>query len=131
MRVTPCRATVQAWRQKDIVGYKKKMNDDMVQTSIHHVFALLDNVFAKTRSTDPVKVAAALEGMKIKSFSGDVEIVPALCKGLVIGMQMNVSIGVLPPGRNCCRLRDRNRRKTALGQVRLRAFPEHRGRKGL
>ena len=45
----------------------------MVQTSIHHVFALLDNVFAKTRSTDPVKAAAALEGMKIKSFNGDAE----------------------------------------------------------
>ncbi|CAN5805455.1 branched-chain amino acid ABC transporter substrate-binding protein [soil metagenome] len=59
--------------QKDIVGYKKKMNDDMVQTSIYHVFALLDNAFAKTKSTDPVKVAAALEGMKIKSFNGDVE----------------------------------------------------------
>ncbi|RZL66265.1 MAG: branched-chain amino acid ABC transporter substrate-binding protein [Variovorax sp.] len=59
--------------QKSIDGYKKKMNDDMVQTSIHHVFALLDNAFAKTKSTDPVKVAAALEGMKIKSFNGEVE----------------------------------------------------------
>ena len=59
--------------QKSIDGYKKKMNDDMVQTSIYHVFALLDNAFAKTKSTDPVKVAAALEGMKIKSFNGEVE----------------------------------------------------------
>ncbi len=59
--------------QRDIDGYKKKVNDDMVQTSIFHVFALLDNAFAKTHSTDPVKVAAALEGMKIKSFNGEVE----------------------------------------------------------
>jgi branched-chain amino acid transport system substrate-binding protein len=59
--------------QKSIDGYKKKLNDDMVQTSIHHVFALLDNAFAQTKSTDPVKVAAALEGMKLKSFNGEIE----------------------------------------------------------
>ena len=28
---------------------------------------------AKAKSTDPVKVAAALEGMKFKSYNGDVE----------------------------------------------------------
>ena len=59
--------------QKHLVGFKKRMNDDMTQTSIYHVFALLDNAFAATKSTDPVKVAAALEGMKIKSFNGEVE----------------------------------------------------------
>ena len=59
--------------QKSIDGYKKKMNDDITQASIYHVFALLDNAFAQTKSTDPVKVAAALEGMKIKSFNGEVE----------------------------------------------------------
>ena len=53
--------------------YKKKFNDDMNQFSIYHVFALLDAAFAKTGSTDPVKVAASLEGMKIKSFNGEVE----------------------------------------------------------
>jgi len=59
--------------QRSIDGYKKKFNDDLTQASIYHVFALLDNAFAKTKSTDPVKVAAALEGMKIKSFNGEVE----------------------------------------------------------
>jgi branched-chain amino acid transport system substrate-binding protein len=59
--------------QKSIDGYKKKMNDDLTQASIYHAFALLDNAFAQTKSTDPVKVAAALEGMKIKSFNGEVE----------------------------------------------------------
>ena len=49
------------------------MNDDLTQASIYHAFALLDNAFAQTKSTDPVKVAAALEGMKIKSFNGEVE----------------------------------------------------------
>ncbi|WP_280192080.1 branched-chain amino acid ABC transporter substrate-binding protein [Delftia sp. PS-11] len=53
--------------------FKKKMNDDLTQGSIYHVFALLDAAFAKTSSTDPVKVAAALEGMRIKSFNGEVE----------------------------------------------------------
>jgi len=56
-----------------IDGFKKKFNDDLTQASIYHVFALLDNAFAKVKSTDPVKVAAALEGMKIKSFNGEVE----------------------------------------------------------
>ncbi|MDM0003169.1 branched-chain amino acid ABC transporter substrate-binding protein [Variovorax sp. J22G73] len=59
--------------QQLLNGYKKRMNDDLTQASIYHVFALLDAAFAKTKSTDPVKVAAALEGMKIKSFNGEVE----------------------------------------------------------
>ena len=53
--------------------FKTKMNDDLTQSSIYHVFALLDAAFAKTGGTDPVKVAAALEGMKLKSFNGEVE----------------------------------------------------------
>jgi branched-chain amino acid transport system substrate-binding protein len=59
--------------QKHLVGFKKKMNDDMTQTSIYNVFALLDNAFAQAKSTDPVKVAKALEGMKMKSFNGEIE----------------------------------------------------------
>ena len=54
--------------------FKKKMNDDLTQMSIYNTFALLDAAFTKTKSTDPVKVAAALEGMKIKSFNGEIEI---------------------------------------------------------
>ncbi|WP_304305774.1 branched-chain amino acid ABC transporter substrate-binding protein [Pseudacidovorax intermedius] len=56
-----------------MADFKKRMNDDMTQNSIYHTFALLDAAFVKTKSTDPVKVAAALEGMKIKSFNGEVE----------------------------------------------------------
>jgi branched-chain amino acid transport system substrate-binding protein len=59
--------------QKLLAGYKKKMSDDLTQSSIYHTFALLDAAFVQTKSTDPVKVAAALEGMKIKSFNGEVE----------------------------------------------------------
>ena len=54
--------------------FKKKMNDDLTQMSIYNTFMLLDTAFAKTKSTDPVKVAAAMEGMKIKSFNGEIEI---------------------------------------------------------
>ena len=59
--------------QASMASVKKKFNDDLTQASIYHVFALLDAAFVKTGSTDPVKVAAALEGMKLKSFNGEVE----------------------------------------------------------
>ncbi|WP_019042208.1 branched-chain amino acid ABC transporter substrate-binding protein [Comamonas testosteroni] len=59
--------------QASMESFKKKFNDDLTQSSIYHVFALLDAAFVKTGSTDPVKVAAALEGMKLKSFNGEVE----------------------------------------------------------
>ena len=60
--------------QRLLTGYKKKMNDDLTQSSIYHTFALLDAAFVQTKSTDPVKVAAAMEGMKFKSFNGDIEL---------------------------------------------------------
>ena len=34
---------------------------------------MLADGFVKAKSTDPVKVAAALEGMRFKSFNGEVE----------------------------------------------------------
>jgi branched-chain amino acid transport system substrate-binding protein len=34
---------------------------------------MLSEAFARAKSTDPVKVAAVMEGMKFKSFNGDVE----------------------------------------------------------
>ncbi|WP_234192173.1 branched-chain amino acid ABC transporter substrate-binding protein [Pseudacidovorax sp. NFM-22] len=54
-------------------AYKKKFNDDMYTTVIYTAFSMLNEAFVKTKSTDPVKVAAAMEGMKFKSFNGDVE----------------------------------------------------------
>uniref|UniRef100_UPI0005B7E443 ABC transporter substrate-binding protein n=1 Tax=Pseudacidovorax intermedius TaxID=433924 RepID=UPI0005B7E443 len=54
-------------------AYKKKFNDDMYTTVIYTAFSMLTEAFVKTKSTDPVKVAAAMEGMKFKSFNGDVE----------------------------------------------------------
>jgi len=53
--------------------FKKRFNDDLYTTDIYTVYAMLSEAFVRTKSTEPVKVAAALEGMKFKSFNGDVE----------------------------------------------------------
>ena len=53
--------------------YKKKFNDDLYTADIYTVFAMMSEAFAKTKSTDPLKVAAVLEGMKFNSFNGEVE----------------------------------------------------------
>ena len=54
-------------------GFKTKFNDDMYTGAIYHGFAMLTEAFVRTKSTDPVKVAAAMEGMKFNSFNGEVE----------------------------------------------------------
>ncbi|CAM3681626.1 branched-chain amino acid ABC transporter substrate-binding protein [Paracidovorax anthurii] len=56
-----------------VADYKKKFNDDMYTGAVYHAFAMLDAGFVKARSTDPVKVAAVLEGLKFNSFNGEVE----------------------------------------------------------
>jgi branched-chain amino acid transport system substrate-binding protein len=37
------------------------------------IFDVLTQAMAQTKSTDPVKVAAAMHGMKFKGFNGDME----------------------------------------------------------
>ncbi|GAB1386812.1 branched-chain amino acid ABC transporter substrate-binding protein [Melaminivora sp.] len=56
-----------------VTDYKKKFNDDMYTAAIYNGFAMLDNAFVKAKSTDPAKVAAAMEGLKFNSFNGEVE----------------------------------------------------------
>ena len=56
-----------------VVDYKKKFNDDMYTGAVYHAYSMLSEAFAKAKTTDPVKVAAVLEGMKFKSFNGEVE----------------------------------------------------------
>lgn len=53
--------------------FKTKFNDDFYTGSVIHIYTALGEAMAKAKSTDPVKVAAALEGMKFKSYNGDVE----------------------------------------------------------
>ena len=56
-----------------VAGYKKKYNDDYYTMATYTGIAMLAKAFKETKSTDPVKVAAALEGMKVQSLNGEVE----------------------------------------------------------
>jgi branched-chain amino acid transport system substrate-binding protein len=53
--------------------FKAKYNDDFYTASVIRVFEVLGASMAKAKSTDPVKVAAAMEGIKVKTFNGEVE----------------------------------------------------------
>jgi branched-chain amino acid transport system substrate-binding protein len=58
----------------DIVeGFKKKYKDDYYTMATYTAIAMLAKAFKETKSTDPAKVAAALEGMKVQSLNGEVE----------------------------------------------------------
>jgi branched-chain amino acid transport system substrate-binding protein len=61
---------MQKWQDE----FKAKYNDDFYTGSIIRVYQSLGAAMAKAKSTDPVKVAAALEGLKFDSFNGEVEI---------------------------------------------------------
>ena len=52
---------------------KKRYNDDFTPLSGHSAVVMLHQAFKQTGSTDPVKVAWAMEGMKFKSLSGEIE----------------------------------------------------------
>lgn len=54
--------------------FNQRFKDDFYTGSVIHIFNALSEAMAKAKSTDPVKVAAAMEGLKFKSFNGDVEI---------------------------------------------------------
>ena len=59
---------------KEIVeGFKKKYNDDYYAMATYTGIAMLSKAFNDAKTTDPVKVAFAMEGMKWKSLNGDVE----------------------------------------------------------
>ena len=59
-----------AWAKE----FKTKFNDDMYTGSVVRQFEYLGAAMAKAKSTDPVKVAFAMEGLKVKSaFGGEVE----------------------------------------------------------
>lgn len=54
--------------------FNKKFKEDLYTLAAYSAFQMLTDAFVKTKSTDPVKVAAALESMKFKSFNGEVEL---------------------------------------------------------
>jgi branched-chain amino acid transport system substrate-binding protein len=55
------------------MGYDKKYKDDYYTMATYTGIAFLAKAFRETKSTDPVKVAKALEGMKVESLNGEVE----------------------------------------------------------
>ena len=55
------------------MGFQKKFNDDYYTMATYTGIAFLAKAFKETKSTDPVKVAHALEGMKVESLNGEVE----------------------------------------------------------
>ncbi|OYT93939.1 MAG: branched-chain amino acid ABC transporter substrate-binding protein [Burkholderiales bacterium PBB3] len=60
---------MQKWQEE----FKAKTNDDFYTASTIRIFQTLGAAMAKAKSTDPVKVAAALEGIKVDSFNGEIE----------------------------------------------------------
>jgi branched-chain amino acid transport system substrate-binding protein len=59
---------------KEIVAaYKKKYNDDFYAMATYTIVEMLSKAMKDTKSTDPIKVAFALEGMKVNSLNGEVE----------------------------------------------------------
>ena len=54
-------------------GFKKKYDDDFFEMAAYTAVAMLGKAMKETRSTDPVKVAKAMEGMKVQSLNGIVE----------------------------------------------------------
>ena len=55
------------------MGYQKKYDDDYYTMATYSGLRFLAKAFKETKSIDPVKVAAALEGMTINSLNGEVE----------------------------------------------------------
>jgi branched-chain amino acid transport system substrate-binding protein len=53
--------------------FKAKFNDDYYTLATYHAFAMLSAAMAQGKTTDPVKVARTMEGLKFKSFNGEVE----------------------------------------------------------
>ena len=53
--------------------FKKKFNDDYYTLATYNGIQLMSGAIAKAKSSDPVKVAAALEGLSVKSFAGEVQ----------------------------------------------------------
>jgi branched-chain amino acid transport system substrate-binding protein len=53
--------------------FKKKYNDDYYTHATYNGMAMLVAGMAKAKSTDPVKVAAAMEGLSFQGFQGEVQ----------------------------------------------------------
>jgi branched-chain amino acid transport system substrate-binding protein len=59
--------------EKWMKEFNQKYNDDFYTGSTIRIYEMLGAAMAKAKSTDPVKVAAAMEGLTVKSFNGEVQ----------------------------------------------------------
>jgi branched-chain amino acid transport system substrate-binding protein len=60
---------------KDIQEFEAKYKGEDFSTGVAiHLFKVLGASIAKAKSTDPVKVAKAMEGISVKSLSGDISV---------------------------------------------------------
>ncbi|MEL4181293.1 branched-chain amino acid ABC transporter substrate-binding protein [Roseateles sp. PN1] len=53
--------------------FQTRFKDDFYTGSVIHIYTLLGSAMAKAKSTDPAKVALAMEGLRVNSFGGEVE----------------------------------------------------------
>lgn len=56
-----------------MADFKTKYKDDMFTGAIPSALNVLSAAMAKAKSTDPVKVAPAMEGLKVANYNGEVE----------------------------------------------------------
>jgi branched-chain amino acid transport system substrate-binding protein len=54
-------------------NFKKRFNDDFYTFATYNGIAMLTAAMAQAKSTDPVKVAQAMSGLKFRGFAGEVE----------------------------------------------------------
>ena len=53
--------------------FRAKFSEDLSTATVYGVYQMLPAAMAKAKSTDPVKVAKAMEGLSVKSFNGDIQ----------------------------------------------------------
>jgi len=56
-----------------VEAFKAKYNDDLYMISTYTIVEMLSKAIKEAKSTDPVKVAFTMEGMKVNSLNGEVE----------------------------------------------------------
>lgn len=56
-----------------VEGFKKKFNDDYYTMQTHAAITMLSEGMKKAKSTDPVKVAFAMEGLEFQTLNGEAE----------------------------------------------------------
>lgn len=55
-------------------GFHAQYNDDFYTFSVYNALVAISDAMAKSKSTDPVKVAKALEGLRFEGFNGEAQI---------------------------------------------------------